>query len=196
MRSLVVIFLLSFSMFSIAEMEMPKGVVVSKNEAKQAITVRNLDTGKRHTYFLNERTNVRSQDIPLSFAQIQPGQAVGLYFTSTDIGRELNFLRIPKLDQRIELEAIDSEKDYFVSGVVLGIRPVKRTITIQGPRLTQRMTLHLPDSVVFSRDGTSVKLTAVKKGDVVELRYNESAQGFVIVSGELTKKAKPVKALK
>ena len=186
--SMMALLLSGFSSYSMAQDEIPKGVIVSKSEAKQAVTVRNSDTGKRHTYFFNQKTKVMSDGKPLSFDQIKPGQAVALYFTRTDLGRELTFIRIPDLDQRVELEPIESEQDYFVSGVVTGVRPVKRTITIHGPRLTQRMTLHVPDSVRLTRGNDRIKLKSIKQGDMLELRYNETDQGFVIVSGEMTRK--------
>lgn len=170
--------------------QMPRGVIVSKSEKKQAITVKNIDTGKRHTYFLNERTHVSSKGQEVAFDQLMTGQMILLDFVRTDLGREANFIRVPELDTIIDLEPIDASEDLFISGIVTGVRPVKRTVTIHGPRLTQRLTLHIPDSVVLTKDDEPLKLGRVKKGYSVEFRYQETRDGFIVVSGQVTAAAK------
>lgn len=182
------VFILSHSVLS-AQEELPRGVIVSKNEFKQAVTIRNQETGKRHTYFLNEKTRISSGETPFKFEDIQPGQAVVLNFLRTDFGREIEFMRIPDVDEIVELDPIDSNLDFFISGVVTGVRPLKRTITIRGPQTSARLTLHVPESVVIMQDATPVKLRTIKAGDQIEFKYHETAQGYLILSGNFVRPA-------
>lgn len=170
-----------------AQEKIPRGVIVSKNIEKHAITVRNVSTNKRHTYFLNEKSHISSNGEPVAFEDLAPGQALAMDFFKSDLGREVNFIRIPDLDERLELQPIDSAADYFISGVVTGVRVAKRTVTIHGPKLSQRMTLHIPESVQITENTKPIKLNTLKKGDAVELRYRESAAGYELISGEVTR---------
>ena len=193
--SLVLLILVGGVAPAFAAEAIANGVIVSTSVDKQAVTIRNADTGKRHTYFFNEKTKVTSNGEPLSFEQIAPGQAVVMDFTRTNLGREVNFIRIPELDQLLELEPIDTEQEFYASGVVVGVRASKRTVTIHGPRLSQRLTLHVPTSVTITKDTAPIKLGSIKIGDTIELRYHESAEGFVIVAAELSKPVPPKPAL-
>lgn len=171
-----------------AQNTIPKGVVVAKNSVKKTVTIRNQATGNRHTYFLNEKTRIMSNDESVDFNDIQPGQAVALDFLRTDLGRELNLLRIPELDELVEQNFSDSGETLYISGVVTGVRPVKRTITIHGPKLTLRRTLHVPDTVVIQYNKAPIKLGKIHKGDEVEFQYLDTRQGYLITAGQLTKK--------
>ena len=172
-----------------AQDTIPKGVIVSKNDAKQTVTIRNQATGNRHTYFLSEKTRITSTGNKVEFNDIQPGQAVSLNFLRTDIGRELHLMRIPELDEVVEQNFADSEETLYVSGVVTGVRPVKRTITVHGPKLTQRLTLHVPKTVGIQYSGKPVKLKSISKGDEIEFQYLDTPQGYLITSGALSKKS-------
>lgn len=157
---------------------------------KRAITINNQEIGKRHTYFFNPSTRVSSQGNPLEFDDLKPGHAVLLDFIRTDSGRALNFIRIPELDNLVDIEPIEVSEDLFISGVATGVRATKRTITIRGSRLTQSLTLHVPESVDITNKSKVVKLSSIKVGDAVEFRHHETQEGFVILCGEVTRKSK------
>jgi hypothetical protein len=135
-----------------------------------------------------------SNEETVDFSEIKSGQAVSLDFARTPLGRELNLLRIPELDELTDIDYLDSGDILYISGVVTGVRPVKRTVTIRGPKLTQRLTLHVPDSVVVLHKDVPLKLRKVKEGDEVEFEYQDTSEGYIIIKGEITKRASQTKS--
>jgi len=166
----------------------PIGLIYSVDYKKQIITVTNLDTGKRHTYFLNEKSKISSMGQKITLEDVKPGHAVAMDFKRTDIGREVEFLRVPDLDSTQPLPEISEEAEYFISGVVTGVRPKLRYVTVRGPKVTLRMSIYVPDNAPIYMGDQKVKLSKVSRGDVLEVRYRESEFGFVLVSGDLMKK--------
>lgn len=183
----IAILLISFGVRADLSDELPMGIVYSVNAEKQIVTIINSDTGKRHTYFLNERSKISSKEKVLTLDDIQAGHAVALDFKRTEIGREIDLMRVPELDKLAEIQEIDTESKYFISGTVTGLRPDRRYVILRGPRIMLRMSLEVPKDTKIMFDGRTVDFSKIKIGDVLEAEYRETAQGYQLVNAEIVR---------
>ena len=171
-----------------------EGVVVSKSRVKNTITVKSDVSGKRHTYFLGDTTRLMSQGKPMRFIDIKRGQKVSLAFRQTDSGRELQTFRVPNPEDILEIIPVEIDEVLTISGVVTGVRPIKRTISIRSEDYSERLTLHVPEGTKITRNGEAVSLRKLAKGDNAAFKYHITEEGYVIVSGK-SPKAKAASAV-
>jgi hypothetical protein len=159
-----------------------KGVVVSKNETYQTITVRADDTGRRETFFVNDGTKLKSdKEGDIKFDDLKRGQSVNLVFSDGDTGREVQDLTIAYLLERLDIVPVQTEEVYQLNGVVKGTRPQMRTVTILPENAKRRITLNIPEGVNISRNGKDVGIRSLKIGDEATFKYRETDYGYVLV---------------
>ena len=175
--------LVGFSLTATAQEKTIEGVVVSKNESKNTITVRGDVSGKRHTYFVEDETTMMSQGKPIKLSNIRRGQKVSLAFRQTDEGRELVLFRVPNPDEILELIPVEMEGELTITGNITGVRPIRRTISIRSEDRTERLTLHVPKDTKIIRNGKPVAIAKLLKGDQATFRYHITEEGFIIISG-------------
>ncbi len=183
-RLLIASVLLAFAGgVSAAEAETASGVVTNVNSDKRTITIRNADTGKRRTYFLDEGTRISSEGNAIALNRIRKGNEVSLRYRATDRGRVIETVRLPELSEIVDVIPVEITEVQTVSGRITGVRPSLRTITIRDDATRQRRTLKIPEGVSITRDGEPLMLRNIERGDNISARYRVTDRGLILVTG-------------
>ncbi len=161
------------------------GMIYSVDYKKNIITVTNIDTGHRHTYFINEQSKISSQGDAISIQELQRGQAVAMDFKRTDSGRVIDFLRVPNLDNLEDIPITQETEKIYASGAITGIRSKLRYIVIRGPRIHLRRSLYVPTNADISMNGKPIKFSQLRVDDLLEVA--------TLTSPEKTSKDQPTR---
>ena len=184
LRSLLTVALLAASCATwAAEAESVSGVVTNVNTDTQTITIRDENSGQRRTYFVRSTTRVTSNGEAISLAGIRRGNAVTVNYRSTDSGRVIETVRVPEPNEIMEVIPTQATDVMSVSGLVTGVQPSKRTLTIREDDTRTRRTLKVPETANITRDGSSLTLRDIQRGDQISARYRVTDSGLILVTG-------------
>ena len=146
------------------------------------ITVRN-SVGKRNNYFLAADTEFREGDRTLTLDNIKRGQEVTLNLRQMDTGPEIVLFDVLNAEELVDVIPVELSEVIDVSGTVTGVRPVKGTLTVRDSATRDRRTFMVNDQTsIKKKDGETLNLRKINRGDQVTLRGRQTEQGFVLVS--------------
>lgn len=162
------------------------GVVTGVDVDRGTVTILDDRSGVRRTYFLTDRTRILSGDSEIKLADIRRGMAATARYTDTDTGREVAMVEIPSLTEIRNITPIDTAREEPISGEVTGVRRSARTVTILEDNTGTRRTLHVADTARIVRDGKSIELRDLKRGNLVTAQYRQTPAGPVLVTAAQT----------
>lgn len=166
-----------------ADAQSVTGVVTNVNPSKQTLTVRNDANAERRTYFLTGGAQILSKGQPIPLSRVRKGNTVTLTYRTTDRGREVVSLRSPEPDKVNAIQPVANTEIRSISGIVTGVRPSLRTITIREDATRTLQTLKVPEDVRISREDRDIRLRQIEKGDQIMARYRVTDEGLILVTG-------------
>jgi hypothetical protein len=181
--STIALFLLVSSATHAADAQSVTGVVTNVNPSKQTLTVRNDANAERRTYFLSDDAQIMSRGQPIPLSRVRKGNTVTLTYRTTDRGREVVSLRAPNPAEIVEIIPVAVTEERSITGIVTGVRPSVRTITIREDSTRTRLTLKVPEETRIQREGRDIRLRMIEKGDQIMARYRVTDEGLILVTG-------------
>lgn len=162
-----------------------KGVISHIDHAKQTITVSN-EQGYRHTYFINDDTQYRSNEKNITVNELKRGQAINATVQHTDLGPELVLFDVLDVDGLFELIPVNIEEKIRLSGEVTGVRPKHSTLTIRDLVSHDRHTFHLSNETdIQQANGAALKLSEIRRGDEVTVLYKQTEKGLFVLTASM-----------
>ncbi len=180
--SLVLILALA-AQLAIAEERWVSGIVTYVDADQHKITVRNEVTEQRRTYFVTPATKFASQGKNIALADIKRGHVVTLSYRNTEQGREVAEGRVPAPAHTAEITPIEAGDVGSLSGYVTGVRRSQNMLTFRADVTQELWTVELPQVIGMRRDGRSIVIKDIKKGDYLTVVYRWTPRGPEIVSG-------------
>jgi LPXTG-motif cell wall-anchored protein len=166
-----------------AEERSTKGVVTYVDAAQSMITVRDDTSGDRRTYFLGPKATIRDGRGPIRLTELRRGQSVTLIYQATDRGRQLADVQRSGTEPT-SLPSVNTEIR-MLQGEITGVRPIARTLTVRQNN-RERITVRVAEDANVYKDGRTVHLRQLSKGDLVNAKYRITERGPELVASAPT----------